>query len=78
MATMTFNLSDTEMEVLSALAKEQELTKTQMLKQALRFYQLVLQRARNGETISFSGDPGRIVEFVGPGFWTIHQPQVPE
>ncbi len=68
MATMTFNMSDAEMAVLSHLAEEQEMSKTQLLKQALRFYQLVTRRAAQGETFCFSGDEKRAVEFVGLGF----------
>lgn len=72
MATMTFNLRDEEMEVLDALAEEQEMSKTQLLKQALRLYQLVNRRLKNGETITFSGDRERIIEFVGPGFMNLN------
>lgn len=69
MATMTLNLSDLEMEVVNSLAEEQELSKTQLVKQALRLYQLIRTRQRNGETMHFSGDRERIIEFIGPGFW---------
>ena len=68
MATMTLNMEDREMEALSIMADEQDLSKTQMVKQALRFYQLVMRRLKDGETLHFSGDKDRVVEFVGPGF----------
>ena len=57
MATMTLNMEDREMEALSIMADEQDLSKTQMVKQALRFYQLVMRRLKDGETLHFSG-PG--------------------
>lgn len=68
MATMTFNLSDREMEVLTELAREQELSKTALLKQALRLYQFVISRLKDGESMHFSGDKERLIQFVGPGF----------
>jgi predicted transcriptional regulator len=70
MATMTLNLSDREMAVVEALAEEQEMSKTALIKQALRTYQLIIKRIKAGETIHFSGDRERIIEFVGPGFNT--------
>lgn len=68
MATMTLNLSDREMEVLEQLAQEQELSKTALMRQALRMYQLIVHRIKAGETMSFSGDKERIALFIGPGF----------
>lgn len=68
MATMTLNLSDREMAVLDSLAAEQEMSKTALMKQSLRLYQLVIDRMKAGETLSFSGDQIRLVEFIGPGF----------
>ena len=38
------------------------------MRQALRLYQLVHERLRAGEKMSFTGDQQRIVEFIGPGF----------
>ncbi len=71
MATMTLNLSDREMEALTALADEQELSKTGVMRQALHLYQLVTARIKSGETMHFSGDKERVVEFIGPGFLNI-------
>lgn len=68
-ATMTLNLSRREMDVVEQLAAETDLTKTQVLRQALRMYQLVRHRIMSGETMMFSGDEGRSkVLIVGPGF----------
>ena len=50
--TMTLNLSDQEMEILERLAVEKGLSKTQLVRQALRLYQSVverLERVREGE-----------------------------
>lgn len=65
---MTLNLSDREMAVLEQMAKDSDLTKTALLRSALRLYQLVTVRLKAGETMSFSGDKERIVMFFGPGF----------
>jgi hypothetical protein len=67
-ATMTLNLSAREMAVLEELAASHEMSKTGVMRQALRLYQLVNARIRAGETMSFSGDKERIALFIGPGF----------
>lgn len=67
-STMTLNLSDREMAVVEELAAQAELSKTAVIRQALRLYQLVSIRIRAGETMTFSGDKERIALFVGPGF----------
>lgn len=66
--TMTLNLSPREMAVLEELAAAHDMSKTAVVRQALRLYQLVHVRLKAGETLSFSGDDKRIVEFIGPGF----------
>lgn len=66
--TMTLNLSAREMAVVEELAAVQELSKTQLLRCALRLYQLVHERLKAGETMSFTGDKERIALFIGPGF----------
>lgn len=66
--TMTLNLSDREMAVVEELAERMDLSKTAILRQALRLYQLVDTRLQAGETMSFSGDKERIALFIGPGF----------
>lgn len=71
--TMTLNLSEREMAVVEQLAADHELSKTAVLKQALRLYQLVHERVRAGETMSFSGDVERIALFIGPGFDALSQ-----
>jgi hypothetical protein len=65
---MTLNLKDEEMVVIEALCEEHEMSKTALIKQALRVYQLITARQKAGETIHFSGDRERAILFVGPGF----------
>lgn len=47
--TMTLNLTAAEMAVLEELSTEKDMTKTQVMRQALRLYQLVESRVRVGE-----------------------------
>ena len=49
--TMTLNLSDTEMNALEQLAQAKDLNKTVVLRQALRLYQMVDQRMREGKKL---------------------------
>lgn len=51
--TMTLNLGDAEMAVLEDLASRKELTKTAVLRQALRLYQLVESRREGGDKVMF-------------------------
>lgn len=73
MATMTLNLSDKEMAVVDELAAQHEMTKTAVIRQALRLYQMVDTRLRAGERMMFSGDKERTIEFIGLG-WYEDQP----
>ena len=63
--TMTLNLAEKEMAVLEAMAAEKEMSKTAIMRQALRLYQLVDTRIKAGERMMFSGDDQRMVEFIG-------------
>lgn len=51
--TMTLNLTETEMEALVALCRQKDLSKTAILRQALRLYQMVDARLAQGEIIFF-------------------------
>jgi hypothetical protein len=51
--TMTLNLSDAEMSVLEDLCARKELSKTALLRQALRLYQLVESRLEKGDKLFF-------------------------
>lgn len=69
--TMTLNLTEREMAVVEELAAEMDLSKTGILRQALRWYQKTHLRLKADERVIFSGDEQRIAEFVGPGlqYW---------
>ena len=54
--TMTLNLTDTEMRALEELALRKELSKTAVLRQALRLYQTVAVRTDRGEKLVFEND----------------------
>ena len=54
--TMTLNLSDEEMAALDALAEKKDLTKTAVLRQALRLYEMVTVRRERGEKLLFEND----------------------
>lgn len=54
--TMTLNLTDAEMRVLEELCAKKDLSKTAVLRQALRLYQLVEQRIEKGDKLFFEDD----------------------
>jgi hypothetical protein len=54
--TMTLNLTDAEMEVLEELAKKKDLSKTAIVRQALRLYQMVEVRFNRGEKLYFEDE----------------------
>lgn len=54
--TMTLNLTDTEMDALEELAAEKELSKTAVVRQALRLYQTVSLRLKEGEKLFFEDE----------------------
>jgi len=54
--TMTLNLTDAEMRVLDELSAKKDLTKTALLRQALRLYQMVDARIDRGEKILFENE----------------------
>ena len=62
MATMTLNLSDREMAVLTQISVDKGLTKTATVKQAIRLYQMIDVRLQAGERLMFSGDKGKLYE----------------
>ncbi|HEB55824.1 MAG TPA: ribbon-helix-helix protein, CopG family [Gammaproteobacteria bacterium] len=49
--TMTLNLSEAEMNVVEALCKKKGLSKTALLRQALRLYQSIDERLERGEKL---------------------------
>jgi len=54
--TMTLNLTDAEMEALEHLSGEREMSKTAVLRQALRLYQVITVRIRSGEKLFFEDE----------------------
>lgn len=58
--TMTLNLTEIEMEALESLAKKKELTKTAVLRQALRIYQMIDARTSQGQRMVFEDDKLRM------------------
>ena len=54
--TMTLNLTDAEMSVLEDLCAKKDLSKTALLRQALRLYQLVEIRLEKGDKLFFEGN----------------------
>ena len=51
--TMTLNLTDAEMRVLESLSTQKDLSKTAVIRQALRLYQLLDARLAKGEKLFF-------------------------
>jgi predicted transcriptional regulator len=62
--TMTLNLTDAEMQALEALAHEKDLSKTAVLRQALRLYQMVDARLSKGEKLLFEDDEKKQSELM--------------
>lgn len=54
--TMTLNLSEREMEVLEELSVKKDMSKTAVIRQALRLYQLIDKEIAAGRRLSI-GDP---------------------
>jgi predicted transcriptional regulator len=54
--TMTLNLSDAEMAALEEMAEKKELSKTAVIRQALRLYQMLVTRAEAGERLVFEDE----------------------
>lgn len=54
--TMTLNLTGAEMQALEQLAQRKELSKTAVIRQALRFFQAVAVRLERGEKLFFEDE----------------------
>ncbi len=54
--TMTLNLTEAEMRVLEELAKKKDVTKTAVVRQAIRLYQMVEARLSAGEKLVFEDE----------------------
>lgn len=51
--TMTLNLTETEMSTLDDLSARKDISKTAVLRQALRLYQMVEERLARGDKLYF-------------------------
>lgn len=67
--TMTLNLPEHEMALLDALSNAKDMTKTAVLRKALRLYSVLDERMRKGEKIVWQRPDGSIGSplFVGSG-----------
>ena len=54
--TMTLNLTEAEMTALEELSRKKDLSKTAVLRQALRLYQVVDVRIERGEKLYFEDE----------------------
>ena len=54
--TMTLNLTEAEMQVLEELSARKDLSKTALLRQALRMYQVVDARLGKGDKLFFEDE----------------------
>lgn len=54
--TMTLNLTTPEMDALEVIAQKKELSKTAVIRQALRLYQLIDARLALGEKLVFEDE----------------------
>lgn len=54
--TMTLNLTDAEMQALEGLSVRKDLSKTAVLRQALRLYQMLDARVEKGDKLVFENE----------------------
>jgi predicted transcriptional regulator len=57
--TMTLNLTDAEMRALDELSVRKDLSKTAVLRQALRVYQMLDARVEKGDKLHFENEVTR-------------------
>jgi len=62
--TMTLNLTDQEMRVLEDLCARKDVSKTALLRQALRLYQMVDTRLGRGEKLFFEDEEKKKAELM--------------
>jgi hypothetical protein len=61
---MTLNLTDQEMRVLEEISTQKDLSKTALLRQALRLYQIVDNRLARGEKLFFEDEEKKKAELM--------------
>lgn len=54
--TMTLNLTEAEMSALEGLCAKKDLSKTALLRQALRLYQVIEARVEKGDKLFFEDE----------------------
>lgn len=54
--TMTLNLTAAEMQALEELSTAKDVSKTTVIRQALRVYQMIDRRAQSGEKLFFENE----------------------
>ena len=54
--TMTLNMTEAEMQVLAVLSEKKDMSKTALLRQALRMYQVIEARLENGDKLFFEDE----------------------
>ena len=54
--TMTLNMTEAEMQVLAVLSEKKDLSKTALLRKALRMYQVIEARLENGDKLFFENE----------------------
>jgi len=62
--TMTLNLTEQEMRVLEDLCVRKDVSKTALLRQALRLYQMVDARLGRGEKLFFEDEEKKKAELM--------------
>jgi hypothetical protein len=62
--TMTLNLTDPEMRAVEDLCAKKDVSKTTLLRQALRLYQLVEARTERGEKFFFEDSENKKAELM--------------
>ncbi len=63
MKPITLNLDDRHLAVLKELAEAQAISQSTVLRQGLRLYQMIYERAKKGEQIAFTKN-GKLVPVV--------------
>ena len=62
--TMTLNLTEKEMQVIEKLAEEKDLSKTALVRQAIRMYQIIEARLAKGEKLFVEDDEKQKTELM--------------
>ena len=62
--TMTLNLTEKEMQVIEKLAGDKDLSKTALVRQAIRMYQIIEARLAKGEKLFVEDDEKQKTELM--------------